>query len=256
MILHKDAICSGSFHSSRSHYCNAIMLFVFSPSRYTTVATAASVIYQTMIPPVVSAGGGLEAIEVEVDLQGDQQQHHIPLAKDHQESSSSKTTADEQCGIWLAPSTIKGAGLGMFAGVDFDVGQEFLRGGDSVIVIADISEHNTNSLFKDDAFLWDEYTWNAVALKMDSEGYKGSNVASEGFGAAANCFLPIYNVDEWYPVLTNTGLHRSKDAGAGASTLFHQRKSTAKTPIAAGSELFVSCTFLVQYECCHSCLTV
>lgn len=150
---------------------------------------------------------------------------------------------DVECGVWLALSTLEGAGLGMYAGVNFVKGQDLLIGGDSVIAITDIKQHNSNQDFTGD-FLWDEYTWNAEALKMDLEGHVEVNVASEGFGAAANSFLPLYNVEEWYPRNTDIGLHRSKDAGAGASTVFHHRKSTANKDIAAGSELYVSCKLL------------
>jgi len=62
---------------------------------------------------------------------------------------------DNPCGIWLAPSTIKGAGLGMFAGKDFQAEDSLLPTGDSVIGIVDISLHNGDR--HHEAFLWDEY---------------------------------------------------------------------------------------------------
>lgn len=194
-----------------------------------TAAAAASAVLAFPTMHVAAA----EQRVVEVDLEGS--------SVDEASQSSVRSTADLQCGIWLAPSTLKGAGLGMFAGADFAPGQELLVGGDSVIAISDIVQHNSNHKFG--GFLWDEYTWNAHALKMDSEGHFQIEVASEGFGAAANSFLPIYNVEEWHPLLTPSGLHRASDPGAGASTVFHRRKSTAKLPIAAGQELFVSCTY-------------
>jgi hypothetical protein len=174
--------------------------------------------------------------EIELDVQGNSIASDSSAPESHDDGDN-----NVECGLWLAPSTLKGAGLGMYAGIDFVKGEELLRGGDSVIAISDITQHNANKEFKGN-FLWDEYTWNAEALKMKDEGFKEVNVASEGFGSAANSFLPIYNVDEWHPLLSGTGLHRSKDAGAGASTMFHHRKSTAKYDITAGSELYVSCT--------------
>ena len=43
--------------------------------------------------------------------------------------TSNDTTGgnDIQCGVWLAPSTIVGAGMGMFAGRDFDDEEEIKR---------------------------------------------------------------------------------------------------------------------------------
>jgi hypothetical protein len=199
-----------------------IMMF---PSSLFIVAAAtsssSSVLYQTA------------AAQVEINLQGEELQGH-PY---HQDTTT--TAADMQCGLWLAPSTIEGAGLGMFAGIEYEQGQELLGGGDSVIAIVDLLAHNGHAEYG--AFLWDEYTWNGKALKMDSEGYAEVNAASEGFGAAVNCILPIYNVEEWFPINTDLHLHRSADPGAGGSTTFHQRKSTAKRPIAPGEELLVSC---------------
>ena len=152
------------------------------------------------------------------------------------------SSADLQCRIWLAPSTIKGAGLGMFAGSDFELDEEVLPGGDVAIPITDLVSHNrARGQAEYGAFLWDDYTWSASGLRMDSEGYD-SSVASEGFGSAANSFLPLVNVEEWSPKLIYNGLHRSRDPGAGASSSFHRRRSTAKRHIFAGEEFYVSCT--------------
>jgi hypothetical protein len=167
----------------------------------------------------------------------------VPTNAAHQTSASS---VDSQCGIWLAPSTIEGAGIGMFAGVDFAEGQDLILGGDSVIAISDLALHNTNKGFKE-TFVWEEYTWIGRSLNMGYEGYESVEAASEGFGAAVNCFMGLVNVNGRTPTLTDLGLHRSKDPGAGASTQFHQRKAVAKHPIAAGAELFVSCTWLAWY---------
>ena len=158
-------------------------------------------------------------------------------------SSNNVTSADIACRIWLAPSTLRGAGLGMFAGTDFQPDEEFLLGGDIAVAITDIGPHNTApGQVPYGTFLWDEYTWSASGLKMDQIGYE-QNIASEGFGSAANSFLPVYNVDEWAPRITYTNaLHRSRDPGTGAYTQYHHRLSTARRFIEAGEELYVSCT--------------
>jgi hypothetical protein len=173
-----------------------------------------------------------------VDLSGDT----MPTPNTAGAATKAFSSADLQCRIWLAPSTLKGAGLGMFAGADFEPNEELLIGGDIAIAITDMSPHNAAPGQSEyGSFLWDEYTWSAVGLKMDSEGYE-TNVASEGFGSAANSFLPVYNVEEWHPKILYSGLHRARDPGAGASTSFHRRLSTAKRHISAGEEFFVSCT--------------
>lgn len=68
----------------------------------------------------------------------------------------------DDCGIWLAPSTLPGAGLGMFAGRAFQKGEFMQQTGDVVIPIVDINMHQRGrGKFP---FLWDEYTWNGRSL--------------------------------------------------------------------------------------------
>jgi hypothetical protein len=75
---------------------------------------------------------------------------------------------------------------------------------------------------------------------MDMEGVHEVDAVSPGFGSAANSFRDLYNVEEWRVEHSNAGLHRSRDPGAGGFSPFHNRVSTAKIPIHAGEELFVS----------------
>lgn len=145
----------------------------------------------------------------------------------------------DDCNVWLAPSTLPGAGLGIYAGRNFTKGENLHLTGDIVIPIVDISMHQRGrGKF---TFLWDEYTWNGRSLGLGHEVIKEINAASPGFGAAANSFLDLINIDEGDP--TNSmpnGLHRSKDPGVGAFTTYHDRKSSAKVNIKAGQELFVN----------------
>jgi len=68
----------------------------------------------------------------------------------------------DDCGVWLAPSTLPGAGLGMFAGKNFAQGESFMPSGDPVIPIVDILMHQRGRTRF--IFLWDEYTWNGNSL--------------------------------------------------------------------------------------------
>jgi hypothetical protein len=145
---------------------------------------------------------------------------------------------ESQCGIYFAKSTIPGAGLGMFAGKSFKKDDLLLPTGDVVLPVVDIVLHNGKD--EDWHFLWDEYTWDSVSLLMDHEGSREVNVASPGFGAAANAFLDLTNVEEWTPLHGYAGLARDKDPGAGAISPYHGRLSTAKQDIRAGQELFVN----------------
>jgi len=66
----------------------------------------------------------------------------------------------KQCGVYLAPSTIPGAGLGMFAGRTYKR-SEIVTDGDIIIPLSEIDWHNGFML---DFFLWEEYTWRYVYL--------------------------------------------------------------------------------------------
>jgi hypothetical protein len=78
-------------------------------------------------------------------------------------SAASAITAHlDACGLWLAPSSLPGAGLGMFAGRDFAKDELLQETGDVVIPIVDIMMHQRGrGKFN---FLWDEYTWNGRSL--------------------------------------------------------------------------------------------
>ena len=65
----------------------------------------------------------------------------------------------QECGIWLAPSSLEGAGLGMYAGKDYQEGEMIGPSGDVVIATVDIESHQF-AYGPDYYLLWDEYFWN------------------------------------------------------------------------------------------------
>ena len=150
---------------------------------------------------------------------------------------SQKTNLDE-CGIWLAPSSIPGAGLGMYAGRDFAAREPLQPTGDINLPMVDINQHQ----FQRQHFflLWDEYTWNGEGLLSGHEGHVEVKVGSPGFGSAANSFLDLINVEELRPDNTiPSQIHRRNDPGAGAFSTYHNRQSIATTSIGMGEELYV-----------------
>lgn len=151
------------------------------------------------------------------------------------QNSTAKTPESDQCRIWLGISTIPGAGLGMFAGKDFNAGELLLPVGDLIIPIVDLGTRQTNF------FLWYDYVW------KPHSGFYGStkmspnevDIASPGFGAATNGLMDFINVDqedecEYGPV----ELDRLRDPETGAFSMHHSRMSYAVGDIKKGAELF------------------
>ena len=65
------------------------------------------------------------------------------------------------------------------------------------------------------------------------------SVTVTGFGAAPNCHFRLLNVHEHSASYDGAGLDRYTSPGAGGSTPWFNRTSTAAWDIQAGSELFV-----------------
>lgn len=143
----------------------------------------------------------------------------------------------DECGVWLALSTLPGTGIGMFAGKEFHGGENLMAAGDHAVPIIDLRLYQNGSW----SFLWDEYIWSSEHLYMEHLGVDGVDVASAGFGAAANSFMDFVNADEQHPTYSIPhGIHRKSDPGAGAFTYYHSRATTAAGTITPGEELFVS----------------
>lgn len=62
----------------------------------------------------------------------------------------------EECGLYLAPSSIPGAGLGMYSGSKAYEKQELISDGDLMITQWDMDLNNGDDEYYN---LWNEYTW-------------------------------------------------------------------------------------------------
>ncbi|KAG7366711.1 SET methyltransferase domain containing protein [Nitzschia inconspicua] len=145
-----------------------------------------------------------------------------------------------KCDIYFAPSTIPGAGMGMFAGDRAFSKGEFLADGDLIIPSYDMTWHVGHQNYH---FLWEEYTWKASSfegMKEEVEHVKNVKACSPGFGSAVNCNLPLVNVKDNFEsrTVSMSGVNGSVSPGAGAFTIYHGRRWKAKMDIPAGMELY------------------
>jgi hypothetical protein len=151
------------------------------------------------------------------------------------------TAETSHCGMYLAPSTIPGAGLGIFAGDHPIARGEALGMGDIVIPIVDFHWHNGGKNNTAYPFLWLEYTWNAGGFPHLGTGeiydVKKIDAASPGFGAAANCIQKSDNVDD-----VDAKISRAMEGtspSVGAISPHYGRYWKATTDIPPGAEIFI-----------------
>ncbi|CAJ1958202.1 unnamed protein product [Cylindrotheca closterium] len=160
---------------------------------------------------------------------------HVDASNDNERDDNSK------CGLYLAPSSIPHAGLGMYAGHREYKHGEQVTDGDIVIPIFEMEWHNQLKDWEYDHFLWDEYTWNGEVFpgsEEEQEDVSQLQFASPGVGAAANSYLSLVNInDEWIQLDLGTDV---KSPGAGAQTPYHGRSFSATSDIPMGGEIWVS----------------
>eukprot|EP00537_Pseudo-nitzschia_pungens_P017557 CAMPEP_0172410782 /NCGR_PEP_ID=MMETSP1061-20121228/77059_1 /TAXON_ID=37318 /ORGANISM="Pseudo-nitzschia pungens, Strain cf. pungens" /LENGTH=664 /DNA_ID=CAMNT_0013146977 /DNA_START=73 /DNA_END=2067 /DNA_ORIENTATION=+ len=151
----------------------------------------------------------------------------------------------DECGLYLAPSSIPGAGLGMYSGSKKYEQFELVSDSDLMIPTWDLDYHNGNDAYY---HLWDEYTWSTSmfpGMYDDVEAVSASSTISSGFGAAINCMMPLVNVadeawDEYSAYKLTTSGVASDSPGAGAFTPMTGRRFEATKAIEPFSELYAS----------------
>ena len=159
------------------------------------------------------------------------------------------------CSLYMAESTIPGAGLGIFSGIDRQEGN-IVGNGDVMFPIVDLSYHLqglrrkiAETILVDDVdpYLLDpmhDYIWFGPEMGMEQETShpfietEYVSAFAPGLDAAINCHLALTNTDKRGPTYDAAGLHRSKDPGAGSFTPYHRGQTYVTHPIPAGGELF------------------
>lgn len=89
----------------------------------------------------------------------------------------------------------------------------------------------------------DRYIWEGSVVDLETYVETDLEMSRAGFipgiGCTINSIMDMHNIDSTHGSTYDTsGLHRSKDPGAGASTPYHDSLTEASEDIPAGSELF------------------
>lgn len=140
---------------------------------------------------------------------------------------------EAKCGVWVAPSNIKGAGNGIFLGVDTPGSGYVLGTTYPIIPVSDISEREH----------WDaaDYTWSSSSFESEFEtGSTGTNqVKAINAGSLANFHPGLVNYrtgDAHF----NPILDRRSDAGAGAFSDYTGFSFTSHYEVGKGEEVYIS----------------
>lgn len=167
---------------------------------------------------------------------------HTVVVDADEATTKSTTHNNPKCTLYLAPSTIPHAGLGVFTSIPLPSGALLPGGGDAAIPISDIDFHNDASAEEEDYhWLLSEYLWSSRSIgeEMEWEAEKTSGF-SWGYGSLANCHFWMLNVKFSFCEFDTVGLTPKNSPGAGAFTGHYDRLAYAEEDIRAGGELFVS----------------
>lgn len=135
------------------------------------------------------------------------------------------------CSVYLAESSIRNAGWGVFAGRDFSEGERVGMPGLGIQVIDPDNIYDTEEGFA-------EFGWNSIAVGGNSEA-ETVFTTLPGLGMLVN----------FHPLLSNVIpgglrdeplLNRGKDPGVGSSTAYHNFTFVSEDIIYAGEEVFAA----------------
>lgn len=154
-----------------------------------------------------------------------------------------KSTEEPFCGVYMAPSTIGVANMGIYTNMDLNKGDVVNFPEIAVpLLFRDWGYHGPNP----DGTLWDRYIWDGPVAAIeprtnDLDRNECGAVFIPGVGCTVNSRLEMNNIYSTHGSIYDTaGLHRSRDPGAGAFTPYHSSQTTARFALKAGNELFAS----------------
>jgi len=138
-----------------------------------------------------------------------------------------------ECSLYVAPSSIPGAGSGLFITRDVEEGEGILPGSDAPsIVICDIDSYGIST--KD--YVHHAYYWSGGGLASFECDSVSESVVS--FGAMSNYHTSLYNIKGYVEPYDDTASNRFSNPGAGAFSYYGGHHFKASRNIDAGEEIF------------------
>eukprot|EP00934_Nitzschia_sp_Nitz4_P000758 Nitzschia sp. Nitz4//scaffold99_size76975//45278//47195//NITZ4_005578-RA/size76975-processed-gene-0.48-mRNA-1//-1//CDS//3329560856//758//frame0 len=146
-----------------------------------------------------------------------------------------------ECGVYLAPSTIDNANLGIYTAKPLEKG-DVVPYPEVVIPILFRNWDRHPDEAKGDGQLWDRYVWDGAVAGVDPysirDGTQQGSVFVPGVGCSVNSWLDLYNVES-----THGSHYDSAPRGhptTGSFSPYHGSETVASRYIPTGTELMAS----------------
>ena len=145
-----------------------------------------------------------------------------------------KQAEEDECTLYIAPSTLPDAGFGIFSAVERKPGDVLESSADICLPFVDMEWHHPGFVNP-----FGEYFWDGNAKGMSAESETGSVQAfCPGVHSLVNCQAELANVRTTGTVYDEMGLHRSQHNMAGANSPYGTEPMTVTRHIPAGGEVF------------------
>ncbi|KAL7557110.1 hypothetical protein ACA910_002359 [Epithemia clementina (nom. ined.)] len=196
--------------------------------------------------------------EVEEEEEGEEEEYYDDEEEEDDEddeeykddnNDNNNNNNDNQCGVYLAPSTIPGAGNGIFAGRFAAAGDASLLPPDLVVPVTDYVFHNHFHPVQD-MYRWFQHSWDGDTFQGVAQEAWNAHAQIMGAGPPMNCHFALNNFEyahdhdltSPYDTMTMTDHSWSvrRHPGTGAFTQYHHIQGSTIADIPAGAELFVN----------------
>jgi hypothetical protein len=209
-----------------------------------TCDAAAAAAAATADPTNESSSWTAVIMEEEDDTVASSSSSSSPRRRSSSSVSAAGWHTHPKCGLYLAPSTIPNAGIGIFTAVDLNKG-EVVGFGDVCIPVVDMYWHNNDDDIEHPLFNpLKDYFWQGYAMGMSEETNREDMESyCPGLDCMINCHLGLINVEKSVPqyddgVSESWPQHSGGSPGAGAFTPYHNGTTYVARNTPAGAELF------------------
>lgn len=151
----------------------------------------------------------------------------------------SLTYSPSTCSLYVAPSTIPNAGLGVFTSVPLTKGT-VIDEGDVILPLVDLEYYQE---YEDTFNPFLNYLWNAECFGMhyQAQSPHSTTTFAPGMLSLMNTLLDESTVERGdFEYDSYSGGHRLESPSSGSLTPWFRSQTIASTDIAAGSELFIN----------------